>query len=455
MTKLFISISLALTSVFIISCKKNDIKNDQNTPSAENIVANARMASRFTGNVPTVTNEILVFASKNDLDSYLSYINDLEAANRNSDELDRALDEMENSLGYRSYRQFLASVYDSEEGFADIGALPVRRYHTTSFQSVLNDRFEVIVGKTYYNYSKEGYGIITTSISPDVIEQIRDLVLREYNVFEIIDKLDQEQIDADAIFEYHDSNSQAKKYHPSNENSAIRFQTNDEFGKNCDAAQYKITKVCAKGYGTINSSLAGDYTLNWGDGSPLETWTSTPIIGNWGAAHSTAHTYAAPGSYTITITYNGAVIGLGSASTSYPITITLGCGPSNGKSKSPWHYPNINGTQYALETTIWSDNNIFSKAIGASSYFYKQKNNGNWKTWKADYIMAQISGNTTDGNCNGSTPRYDGAAGSSDKNAKAKAPIGSDYSYQIINSNYTVGHNGQTNTYSNDLKTCN
>jgi hypothetical protein len=143
---------------------------------------------------------------------------------------------------------------------------------------------------------------------------------------------------------------------------------------------------------------------------------------------------------------------LGSATLNHQITITIGCGDSDNKGKSVWLYPN--GGAYAMETTIWSDNNWFSKAIGASSYFYKKNSNGNWRDCKADNIEARIEGYVTDENCNGSALNDNFTTLANSKNAKAKKKIGSSYSYPVLYSKYKLIHNGTTTVYDNYIKTC-
>jgi hypothetical protein len=244
---------LSIISISIFSCKK------------ENVSINSIKHSKVTRNnslTPSTLSGILVFNSKMQLDSYIDFLNEIESNYSNGDELDLKLNDIESLLSYTSYRKILNEAYNPIDGFANIQALPIRRYHVSSFQSVLNSNFEIIVSNTYYNYSKIGYGIICKEINIAKLDAIRAVIASTNNVFDVPENIEKEfHFDVHVCLEYHSEEDLQYKNYPSEDNSTIKFHLNEEFGNNCNSKQYN-TKVCAKSAsGVITSSLAGDYIL--------------------------------------------------------------------------------------------------------------------------------------------------------------------------------------------------
>lgn len=72
----------------------------------------------------------------------------------------------------------------------------------------------------------------------------------------------------------------------------------------------------------ISQTVANGVTIDWGDGSPAETLTGTGNV-------ITAHAYADPGDYTISLSVaDGCILGLGHSSSSYCV---MGNAGNNGK----------------------------------------------------------------------------------------------------------------------------
>ncbi len=435
------SIIILTISVLLFSCKKPK-ENNVNEINFQKKYMSSSIHS--LSNQPTVSNGILVFQSKESLNQYLRNLHELPNQLPDSIEIDSLLDDIENSFGNVSYRKDYLNTYDiSEEN-------PTPRFFDYAFQSVLNSRLEVVVESKYYNYHFSKYVVVCESPTTEKINTIRE-VLRHCDDPMILSREVEKagQFDVYVLFEENDIDLLQKKSIET-DNQSIQFHFVDDYGQGCTSTTLKLNKFRAKANGFITSSLAGEYEVNWGDGSPVSQWTVNSIIGNWGPATDIAHTYASPGTYILTFKWNSNAFGGGIVTAHFTVNILQGCGSPGYKSKSVWLYPN-NGDN-AIETTIWSDKTSISKAIGASTYFYKKKN-GKYKKEKASNIEAIVEGNIST-NC--TNPLWKSNTESKSNNNDARAKVGNlgDYTYSQINSQHMVVYNGVTYLHNNLLKTC-
>jgi hypothetical protein len=444
-----------MPALILLACSKN---SQQKVPTSNQ----ADLPKIVRGNLPpiAVVQGILSFNNLSDAKAYISEIEEIHYSELTAFEKNIAIDQIENSYDYLSYRKANTSYRYSEEGIENPENLPKLRFDGVPIQSALNDKLEIIISGEYYNFKfADAYILVRDFVNSD-LSAIRQIIASSDDMVACCNQICARGINASVAYEMYDISRKTRgtdyfQYLPTN-NKWTLFGTISTLPL-CTDKKVTFSDFYANDAGNLTYvPVPGTLLVDWGDGNS-NSYTIPPIVvlgapvAGTAAKFSFSHTYTVQGTYSITFTFIAQ--GATGTTTAYPV-IAGGCIKAQTQSKNIWHYPTFGSTMYAVEKKLWVTNNILYHRIGADTWTYKKKNNSNkWKSFKADNITAKVSGGIASQACvPWNVSNFD--SDNNDDDAEACYKVGCEYNLVEVNSVHTATIGGVTHTFTEAIKAC-
>jgi hypothetical protein len=301
MKKLFLGITACLTlaATILVSCNKTG--KEQNTPHPERL----KKISATYGytDFPTVEDGMLVFRDNVHYDNYIDF---LDKAMASADPEDSTVDEhtilqgIEDGIGFTSIRNISHAdfVRQDEIGWATLEQIPDEHFlNGIDLKSVLNAKLEAKIGSDLIHYINKDYMVRIDAGQSDLINKYRSLGIGAtiddiLNIdhclqFTTVTKLTGEGFVHDKV-----GPVPLGEYH-----ILEPFITFPEPCNNPNLAMFKKVAL----HWNFEPGLEANFTVNYGDNSPVETKHSVASLGGYEVPWFN-HTYPGPGIYTLTIT---------------------------------------------------------------------------------------------------------------------------------------------------------
>lgn len=380
MKKLFLGITACLTlaATILVSCNKTG--KEQNTPHPERL----KKISATYGytDFPTVEDGMLVFRDNAHYDNYIDF---LDKAMASADPEDSTVDghtilqDIENGIGFTSIRNISHTEFmrQDEIGWATLEEIQDEHFISgIDLRSVLNSRLEVKIGNDLIHYINKDYMVRIDAKQSDLINKYRSLGINttiddirnidRYLQFTTVTKLTGDG------FIYDRDPRPLGEYHI--------FKPFITFPEPCSNPKLATFKRLALTW-NFEPGLEANFTVNYGDGSPVETKHSVASLGGYEVPWFN-HTYPGPGTYNLTIT--GYLLN-GTYATQRVDQVTVGGNCQKAEKSSDWvymavpAYPNrAVGGRLSIEK-YGSGHNKMRMIAETRSLEYKS---GGWKTKK-------------------------------------------------------------------------
>lgn len=329
---------------------------------------------------PTVTNDILTFATQDEYTAWLDYLDDAVRRDSTSEDTtttEEIFDNIESGLAFHSIRKKLRNDFDILDinGWESMDAIPELYFiGDQTILSTLNENGEVQIGTNIYSYLDKDHIIIIKD--PSMLNSVRNFKNTAHtNAAEVFELTGAEQ-DVNISLEYVNAlafTTGVSMLKPTG--GTLQMEYGAATPDACDGK-----RITLNGYKLqdINTPVGASFSINWGDGN------TTPV-GGYGALYNVSHSYASTGSYTITIyaTPDPSLGYYGSYTFTQNITISSACRKDSRNSGYVWKATpdGARCTRDYISVTINSN----LKRIYGSTEAYHWKN-GSWHRKKADRL---------------------------------------------------------------------
>ena len=405
----YLKLNLLVALLCIISsCTKDDILTEET--SIDNKVFKSNNA-----NMPYVENGILFFNSKDHVNDYYNYLDEmintklaeLDAINNPQDEtdVDDILDQYEAQFGgFTSYRKLFNQLHNfKEQGHSKNEIMEVfeNDYVAGYEKSYVNTNLELGIGNKIYVYHSQDIIIAFDKNNQELLSELRTIekgtgdlpttILMEYeqeiqlisnnNIIET-----KMHLVVDCGLSY-DSAPILQNLDCDVYNKGIGMSLQEEI------KDYECNEILSyMGY----SDAFANITINWGDGSTNTTTTFSTFSNQllW-------HTYTSMGTYnaTVTITFIDADGNLQTMSDPVTVVVADACAETNGTVSGT-----VNDGSWMLVGTLTVSNGFFgANRIEGKTLAFKSCGSGCWtmesKRSRKPYNKVYIRGTFRDSNC--------------------------------------------------------
>lgn len=378
----------------------------------------AAEGSDFT-DYPRVEDGILSFRDSAHVASYMDFLNaSISTADAEADveppvfqsDPDDVLLSIEKRIGFTSLRNTTEANFMAmnERGWEKLEMIPERHFiNDLATKSVLSPRGDVKVGDKITHYVNKDFAATFSALDKELLAKLQELGPRA-TLQEI---LPLQQLSRNGDLKIHPLSvtnalvwSQAKTTgYPFTINGPVATTPdpcNDPKRTRLDGIQLSVV-------GQYGITLCqAYYEISWGDGTTSYHTSSGGV--NGADLSNVYHNYPSQGNFTITIKAR-AIYPVSTGATwdeQKPITIAVpnGCNMNVSRTSSTyWHYT-TDGTNKAWSGKNWVEQytNFFNTpkhCTGAKTVAYK-RDNGTWKEYKADRVVAQYWITKYASNCN-------------------------------------------------------
>lgn len=380
---------------------------------------------------PTLEYEILFFENEEKAKNYYESIElYLDHSNEELDVND-LLDNIEESFaGYESFRTFFNNKYDFENG--EFQKEQITRIEEEDFLSdeilktLLNKDRLVGLGNEIIYFHNETQKVRIQKSDIDAL-----LTLQSIN-----DDDDLFLMNLDSKYEIEAPLVQTSKYEKGFVIiSGKKYETSPQVENvNCSIYEKRLRILFSEctwdqvpqdwdctvlsGLDLISFPYSIQLTIDWGDGSPLET------ISDYTCGYVN-HVYPTQGVYypTTTFSFSSAVIEDGNGTTGNSIVMNV----STSCQENPYHtYGNTFSNDWILTSKLWYKINMFGTKIGAYSHAWKKQNNGYWKRKKAT-LHTKVMGDFRNDDCDIALQKQGQKTKTRKKVQKTKSSVITDY----------------------------
>lgn len=384
-----------LIAVFAISCKKETTETGTSPEKLKKISATYGYTD-----FPQIEDGTLVFRDNGHYDKYLDFLDTViipkDPEDSTFDE-HAILQDIENSIGFTSIRNISHAEFMRQDaiGWATLEEIQDEHFiNSIDLRSVLNPRLEVKIGNDLIHYINKDYMVRIDAQQSDLINKYRSLGTNATiddirNIdrclqFTTVTKLTGEGFTYDKVGP-----------RPLGEYNIFKpFITFPDPCNNPNLATFKNVAL----HWNFEPGLEADFTVNYGDFSPVETKHSVPSLGGFEVPWFN-HAYPGPGTYTMTI--KGYLLN-GTYATERVMQVTVAGNCQKAEKSSDWVYMAIPaysnravGGKLRVEK-YGSGNNKMRMIAETRSLEYK---NGGWKT-KKGRIEVEALCSAKDNQCN-------------------------------------------------------